>query len=86
MHTREEEKMIKTTKVYECKYFYDKEEGGKRELKQNKNCCNKFIYKENVVKCYVDIDKKYYNLVSVNDGTRWQHPIIFINNILREEK
>lgn len=78
--------MIIATKIYECKYFYDKEEGGKRELATNKTSCDKFVYDGKTVKCYIDVLKEYYNLVSVNDGTGWKHPVKFIENILREEE
>lgn len=77
--------MIKAQKVYECKYFYDKKEGEKRELVKDRAHCDKFVCDGKTVKCYIDIDKKYYNLVSVNDGTGWKHPIKFIENILKEE-
>ena len=81
-----EEKMIKTEKIYKCTYFYDKEGSEeKRELAKNETHCNKFVYDGKTVKCYIDVLKEYYNLVSVNDGTGWKHPVKFIENVLKEE-
>lgn len=77
--------MLKTCRAYVCKYFYEEILGHKKKLFVDKALCDKFLANGTSPKCYVESKKDYYNLISVHDGEKWEHPMRFIDNILGDE-
>ena len=77
--------MLKTCKPYRCKYFYESTINRQKKLFVEKSFCNKFLANGNSPKCYVDDRGVYYNLLSVYDGEKWEHPVRFIEKKLGDE-
>lgn len=78
--------MLKTCKHYLCKYFYEKIINRKRKLFVEKMYCDKFLVNGASPKCYVDNRGEYYNMISVYDGGKWEHPVRFLDNKLGDEE
>lgn len=77
--------MLKTCKQYECKYFYETIINRKKKLFVDKSFCNKFLANGTSPKCYVENKGVYYNLLSVKDGEKWEHPVRFLEHKLGDE-
>lgn len=77
--------MLQTCKPYACKYFYETTINRKKKLFVDTTYCDKFLPNGMSPKCYVDSAGVYYNLLSVNDGGKWEHPVRFLDKKLGDD-